>query len=198
MGPSDQSLFEQRIFTEARSFNAWTEEPVSDATLQRLYELMKWGPTSSNSCPLRIVFARSLEAKSQLAAAAAERNSPKILEAPVTAILAYDLHFSDRLPELFPHNPAITAMYRANERLVADTAFRNSSIQGGYFIVAARMIGLDCGPMSGFDHQVVDRDFFPDGRWRSNFLCLLGHGDRTRDFWPRLARPSFESACVLT
>jgi 3-hydroxypropanoate dehydrogenase len=184
-----------RVFLEARTYNAWKKEPVPERCLRDLYELVRWGPTSANCLPLRILFVQSSEAKATLADLAAPPNAPKILAAPVTAILGYDTQFYKNLPRLFPHNPSMADMYSSNAKLSEETAFRNSSIQGGYFIVAARMLGLDCGPMSGFDNEKVDELFFSDGRTKSNFLCSVGYGDNTTDFWDRLPRLEFEEAC---
>lgn len=167
---------------------------MSDAQMEALYELFKWGPTSGNACPARIVFVRSAEAKQRLADCAFDRNAVKILAAPVTAIIGYDTRFFERLPELFPHNPAMADMFAGNPALAETTAFRNGSLQGAYLIIAARMLGLDAGPMSGFDNARVDAAFFPGDRIKSNFLCSLGHGD-ARNQWPRLPRPAFADAC---
>jgi len=187
---------EARIFTSARTPGGFRPEPLPEGILDRLYELMKWGPTSANSCPLRIVFTVSQEARNRLADCAPERNAAKIRQAPATAILGYDLRFFECMPELFPHNPAMPAMFAADPELAAATAFRNGSLQGGYFIVAARMLGLDCGPMSGFDNAAVDAAFFPDGRVRSNFICALGFADASAER-PRLPRPTFTQVCAV-
>jgi 3-hydroxypropanoate dehydrogenase len=187
---------ESRIFTEARTPGAFRPDPLPAQILQKLYELLKWAPTSANSFPLRIVFAISEEARNRLADCAPERNAVKIRQAPATAILGYDLRFFERMPELFPHNPAMPAMFAKDPELAATTAFRNGSLQGGYFIVAARMLGLDCGPMSGFDNAAVDAAFFPHGRVRSNFICALGFADPAAQR-PRLPRPAFAEACAI-
>ena len=197
------------LFRKARTHIAWLDQPVSDATLRQLYELMKWGPTSANSCPARIFFLRTPQAKARLLPALSPGNMEKTRAAPVTAIIAYDLRFYDKLPRLFPHNPAMRQVFVDAPQLVEVTARRNSSLQGAYFIIAARAVGLDCGPMSGFDNARVDEEFFaagkcegcdeeflPEGHLRSNFLCNLGYGDSTKLF-PRSPRLEFEEACML-
>jgi 3-hydroxypropanoate dehydrogenase len=197
------------LFRKARTHSAWLDRPVSDATLRQLYELMKWGPTSANSCPARIFFLRTPQAKARLLPALSPGNMEKTRAAPVTAIIAYDLRFYDKLPRLFPHNSGMRQVFVDAPQLVEVTARRNSSLQGAYFILAARAVGLDCGPMSGFDNAKVDEEFFaagkcegcdeefhPEGHLRSNFLCNLGHGDSTKLF-PRSPRLEFEEACVL-
>jgi 3-hydroxypropanoate dehydrogenase len=191
---SDKDL--DTIFRSARTHNAWQDRPVSDVTLQAIYDLMRWGPTSANSFPLRIVFVKSPEAKARLAPHLSEGNRAKTMQAPVTAILAWDTQFYDRLPELFPHNPGARDWFSGNAAHAEATAFRNSSLQGGYFIIAARALGLDCGPMSGFDNAGVDAAFFPDGRCRSNFICSLGHG-APEGLKPRGPRPDFDSVCRI-
>jgi 3-hydroxypropanoate dehydrogenase len=197
------------LFRKARTQNAWLDRPVSEATLRQLYELMKWGPTSANSCPARIFFLRTPQAKARLLPALSSGNMEKTRAAPVTAIIAYDLRFYDKLPRLFPHNPGMRQVFVDAPQLVEVTARRNSSLQGAYFILAARAVGLDCGPMSGFDNAKVDEEFFaagkcegcdeeflPEGHLRSNFLCNLGYGDSTKLF-PRSPRLEFEEACML-
>ena len=191
------------LFREARTHTAWLDRPVGDDTVRELYELMKWGPTSANSGPARIVFLRSPEAKQRLVPALSPANVGKTLAAPVTAIVAYDLHFYDELPKLFPNNPGMKDVFEKAPELAAVTALRNSSLQGAYLIVAARSLGLDCGPMSGFDNAKVDAEFFGANSigsgWahvRSNFLCNLGYGDKSKLF-PRNPRLDFDEACVL-
>jgi len=183
-----------RLFRTARTHNAF-HGPVSDADLRAIYELMKWGPTSSNCQPARILFLRSREAKERLKPALSSGNRDKTLAAPVTAILAYDLHFYQHLPRMFPHNPAAASWFAGKPEAEVH-ALRNGSLQGAYFILAARAIGLDCGPMSGFDNAKVDAAFFPDGRVKSNFLCNLGRGDPSHTF-ERLPRFSFDEACRI-
>ena len=183
-----------QLFRMARTHN-WFHGPVTDAQLRALYDLMKWGPTSSNCQPARILFLRSAEAKERLKSALSSGNRDKTMAAPVTAILAYDLHFYEHLPRLFPHNQQARSWFEGRP----DTpihALRNGSLQGAYFIIAARAIGLDCGPMSGFDHAKVDAAFFPDGRLKSNFLCNLGRGDPSKTF-ERLPRFEFDEVCTI-
>jgi len=181
-----------QLFREARTHSAWHDRLVTDDQLRRIYDLMKWGPTSANSSPGRILFLRSREAKERLVPALAPQNAEKTLAAPVTAIVAHDLRFYDELPRLFPHADA-RSWFVGNEPLIEATAFRNGSLQGAYLILAARALGLDAGPMSGFDSEKVDREFFPDGRFKSNFLVNLGYGDRSR-LHPRAPRLAFEEA----
>jgi len=199
-----------RIFRTARSYSSWLEKPVTDDTLRQVYDLMKWGPTSANTCPARIVFLRTPEARERLRPALSPGNVEKTMKAPVTAIIAYDLLFYEKLPKLFPHNPGMRDLYARNPQLVEVTAKRNSSLQGAYLIIAARALGLDCGPMSGFDNARLDeeffgagkecdgceQEFFPAGHVKSNFLCNLGYGDSSKLF-PRGPRLAFEEACTL-
>lgn len=187
-----------QLFRTARTHNAWTDRPVTDAELRQVYDLMKWGPTSANCSPARIVFVRSREAKEKLRPALSAGNLAKTMAAPVTAILAYDPQFYDLLPRLFPHNLEARSWFAGEEKAAATAvaAFRNGTLQGGYFLLAARAVGLDCGPMSGFDNAKVDAAFFPDGRFKSNFLCNLGHGDPAGLF-PRSPRLPFDEACRI-
>lgn len=184
------------IFREARTHNAWKNEPVSDETLKALYELMKWGPTSANMSPARIIFVKSKEAKEKLAPALTEGNLKKTMEAPVTAIIGYDVKFYERLPELFPHAPEAKTWFNWSDEWAEMNAFRNGSLQGAYFMIAARSLGLDCGPMSGFDLNKVNELFFAGTNVKSNFLCNLGHGDPAGLF-PRSPRLPFEDACSI-
>ena len=207
--PLDDKAFDV-LFRDARTYGHWLDRPVTDQTLRALWDLMKWAPTSANSNPVRILFLRTHEAKQRLVPALSQGNVAKVLSAPVTAIIAYDLHFYDNLPKLAPHNPVLRDHFIADPQLVEVTARRNSSLQGAYFIIAARALGLDCGPLSGFDNAKVDEEFFgcgkerdPDapefftaGHYRSNFLCNLGHGD-TEKIRPRQPRLDFEDACRL-
>jgi 3-hydroxypropanoate dehydrogenase len=176
------------IFRTARTHNGWQTRPVTDELLKEVVELAKWGPTSANASPMRIVFVRSKEAKERLKPALSPNNVEKTMAAPVTAIIAHDLAFPDHLPRLFPHADA-RAWFAGNEPLIAATAFRNGSLQGAYFILAARALGLDAGPMSGFDNAKVDSAFFADTTHRSNFLVNLGYGDPAALF-PRSPRLS--------
>ena len=183
------------LFRNARTHAAWQDRPVPDATLQDLYDLLKWGPTSGNCCPARFLFLRTREAKARLLAALSPGNVEPVLKAPVTAIVATDPLFYEQLPRLFPAVDA-RAWYEANPGFADDTARRNTTLQGGYLILAARAVGLDCGPMSGFDNAMVDRDFFADTRWRSDFLVNLGYGDPA-GLGPRNPRLAFDEACRL-
>ena len=199
-----------QIFCQARTHIAWLDKPVSDETLRQLYDLMKWGPTSANSSPARFLFLRTPEAKQRLLPALAPGNVEKTMKASVTAIVAYDLRFYDKLPKLFPPNPKMASIFAESPELAEVTAMRNSSLQGAYLIIAARALGLDCGPMSGVDNAKVDHEFFGAGREeqasdeeffptthvRSNFLCNLGYGDPAKLF-PRGPRLNFEEVCVL-
>lgn len=184
------------IFLEARSQNRWLPRAVPDQLLREVYELMKWGPTSMNTSPMRVLFLRTANAKERLVPAMAAANVPKVRTAPVVAVVAYDTAFYERMPYLFPHRPEAGDLFRRNARLSQDTAFRNSSLQGAYLMVAARLLGLDCGPMSGFDENVVNDVFFPDGALRVNFVCGLGYGDPAALF-PRHPRLPFDEACTL-
>jgi 3-hydroxypropanoate dehydrogenase len=183
------------LFREARTHNVWTDQPVTDDDLRAVFDLMKWGPTSANSSPARFVFVRSAEAKERLKPALSTGNRAKTMAAPVTAIVAYDPRFYDELPRLFPHTDA-RRWFAGNEALAAETAFRNSSLQGAYFIIAARALGIDCGPMSGFDRDKVDAAFLTAYGWKSNFLINLGHGDPSA-LPPRNPRLAFDEACLL-
>lgn len=188
-----------RLFREARTHSAWRDEPVSDETLRELYELTKWGPTSANLAPARIVFLRTKEAKGRLRPALAAGNVEKTMTAPVTAIVAHDERFYEQAARLFPHFPAIRDVFANSPEMARDTALRNGSLQGAYLILAARSLGLDAGPMSGFDNAKVDAEFFATGDtkgWRSNFLVNLGHGDPAKLF-PRGPRLTFEEASRL-
>ena len=190
----DRASLDQ-LFREARTNNGWLDRPVSDEQLRGIYELMKWGPTSANSSPARIVFLRSREAKQRLVPALSPGNVDKTLQAPVTAIVAQDLEFYERLPKLFPHADA-RSWFVGNQPLIEATAFRNSSLQGAYLILAARALGLDAEPMSGFDNETVDREFFPDRRVKSNFLVNIGYGDPSK-LPPRGPRLAFEEAVQI-
>jgi 3-hydroxypropanoate dehydrogenase len=184
------------LLREARSHNKWRDDPVSDETLHELYDLLKLGPTSANCSPGRFLFLRTREAKERLAPALSSGNLEKTMAAPVTVIVAYDPKFYEHLPRLFPHNPDARSWFTSNDALAATTAFRNGTLQGAYLILAARTLGLDTGPMSGFDNDKVDEAFLRPHGWRSNFLCNLGHGDPD-GVYPRSPRLSFEDACLL-
>jgi 3-hydroxypropanoate dehydrogenase len=183
------------LFRTARTHYRWLDQPVSDDELRAVFEVMKWGPTSANSSPGRFVFLRTPEAKARLRPALSAGNIEKAMTAPVVAIVAYDPRFYDDLPRLFPHDDA-RSWFADNEELANATAFRNGTLQGAYLILAARAAGLDCGPMSGFDNERVDREFLANQGWKSNFLVNIGHGDPagTYERGPRL---SFDEACRL-
>ena len=185
----------EQLFDDARTHNGFTAEPISDDALRRIYELMKWGPTSANSSPARIVFVRSAEAKAKLLACVSPGNVVKTTSAPVTAVLGIDYAFYEKLPFLFPHADA-KSWFVGKTAHIETTAFRNASLQGGYFILAARAIGLDCGPMSGFDHAKIDAAFWAGTAVRTNFICNLGHGDRSKLF-ARSPRLPFAEACRI-
>jgi len=184
-----------QIFRTARTHRVWTDEPVADETLQALYDLMKWGPTSGNCCPARIVFVKSGDAKERLKPALDAGNVAQTMAAPVTAIVAFDLEFYEQLPKLVPHRDARTPFIGKPE-LIRTTALQSGTLQGAYLIVAARALGLDCGPMGGFDAARVDRAFFAEGKVKSNFLCNLGHGDPAK-LHPRAPRLAFDEACRI-
>jgi 3-hydroxypropanoate dehydrogenase len=183
------------LLRKARSFNDFTPQPVTDDELQALYELAKWGPTTANSQPQRIVFLRSAEAKKRLEPALSSGNRKKTLNAPVVAILAYDLRFFEHLPRLF-HNPQARSWYETTPEHIRTTALRNATLQGAYLMLAARAVGLDCGPMSGFNNDKVDAEFFPDGRFKSNFLCCIGRGDPST-LPPQDYRFVFDEVCTV-
>jgi 3-hydroxypropanoate dehydrogenase len=185
----------EKLFTEARTQNGYLEGPVSDAQLQQLYDLLKWGPTAANTCPARFTFVRSAEAKAKLLTCVSPANVQKVTEAPVTVIVGMDMTFYDKLPQLFPHADA-RSWFVGNQPSIDATAFRNSSLQGGYMILAARALGLDCGPMSGFDAAKMDAAFWDGTPVKTNFICTLGHGNPAKVF-PRSPRLSFEEACSL-
>jgi 3-hydroxypropanoate dehydrogenase len=184
------------LFRKARTHHAWRDQAVTDQQLRQLYELVKWGPTSANTCPSRFLFLRTPEAKERLKPALAPGNVVKTMTAPVTAIIATDFKFYEKMGKLFPHNPAMGERFASAPQLAEITAFRNGTLQGGYFILAARALGLDCGAMSGFDNAKVDAEFFPGGSIKSNFLCNLGHGDSSK-LLERHPRLDFEEACQL-
>ena len=191
MAVLDDKALDQ-LFREARSYNGWTDEPVTDEEIHSIYELMKMGPTSANMQPARIVWCKSLAARQKLADCASEGNKMKIIAAPVVAIIGFDIDFHDELPWLFPHTDA-KSWFEGDEAGREVGAFRNSSLQGAYLMLAARALGLDCGPMSGFDNAAVDKAFFADEpRHRSNFICAIGHGDPASIFG-RSPRPEFDT-----
>ena len=185
------------IFRKARSYNSWLDKPVSPALLQAVYELMALGPTSMNSCPARVLYLLSPQAKARLKPHLAENNINKSMSAPAVAIIANDLGFYDNLPKLFPQYPNAKAMFASAPAQANETfAMRNGTLQGGYFIVAARALGLDCAPMSGFSNEGVDKEFFAGTKLKSNFICGVGHGDPAT-LPPAHPRPSFDEACKI-
>jgi len=183
------------LFREARSHNGWLDKAVPDELLKELYDIVRWGSTSMNCCPARFTFIRSEDAKARLGPTLMPGNVDKVLAAPVTVIIAHDLEFYTRMPELFPHRD-VSPLFCDNAPFAATTAFRNGTLQGAYLIMAARALGLDCGPMSGFDNDKLDREFFPGTNLKSNFICSLGYGDTSKVF-PRLPRLDFSAACEL-
>jgi 3-hydroxypropanoate dehydrogenase len=191
-----ESAAHDLLFREARTHNKWQDRPVTDEQIHELYDLLKFGPTSANSSPARFVFIRTKEGKAKLAPALSAGNTEKTMSAPLTAIVAYDPKFFLKLPQLFPHNQDAISWFTSNDSLAATTAFRNGTLQGAYLMVAARALGLDVGAMSGFDNDTVDKAFFSDNGWRSNFLCNIGYGDLTGVF-ARSPRLSFDEACIL-
>ncbi|WP_394779924.1 malonic semialdehyde reductase [Undibacterium sp.] len=183
------------LFTNARTHNGWLDKPVTDAQLHQIYDLMKWGPTSANTSPARIVFVRSEAEKEKLVACVAPGNVDKTRAAPVTAIIGMDMEFFEKLPQLFPHADA-RAWFLGNQPMIDATAFRNSSLQGAYLMVAARAMGLDCGAMSGFDAEKINAAFFAGTNVKVNFLCNLGYGD-TEKLFSRSPRLAFDEACKI-
>jgi 3-hydroxypropanoate dehydrogenase len=190
----DDAALDQ-MFRSARTQNKWQDKPVSDTLIQAMYDLMRMAPTSANSSPARFVFINSEAGREKLKPFLLPNNVSKVMTAPVTAIIGYDLEFYEKLPVLFPHVDA-RSWFAGNERLAEATAFRNSSLQGAYLIMAARALGLDCGPMSGFDNDGVDKAFFAGTKVRSNFICCIGYGDPSGVF-PRSPRLSFDEACRI-
>lgn len=192
--PLTDSALDQ-LFREARSYNTWSSQPVNDALLHALYELMKWGPTAANSCPARIVFVKSEEAKQRLKPCLAEGNVEKSMTAPVVAIIGMDMEFYEQLPKLFPHTDA-RSWYVGKPAAIEENAMRNSTLQGAYLMLAARSLGLDCGPMSGFDKAAIEAAFFPDGKVKANFICAIGHGT-TEKLHERGPRLTFAESCRI-
>lgn len=183
------------ILTNARSHYAWTDKPVSDDVLRQIFDMTIMGPTSMNTCPMRIIYVRSDAAKEKLAKSLKPANVPKVMSAPVTAILAYDLEFWTQLPKLFPHEDR-RHFFEDKDDYIYDTAFRNSTLQGAYFMIATRALGLDVGAISGFDNAVVDDEFFTGTALKSNFLCNIGYADETALF-QRLPRFDFDDVCEI-
>jgi nitroreductase len=189
------TLSTAQLFTEARTQNGYLDRPVTDAQLRELYDLLKFGPTAANACPARFKFVRTAAAKEQLLTCVSPTNVGKITQAPVTVIVGMDMAFYEQLPKLFPHADA-RAWFVGNQPSIDATAFRNSSLQGGYMIIAARALGLDCGPMSGFDADKMDAAFWAGSTVKTNFICTLGYGDASKLF-PRSPRLDFDEACSL-
>jgi 3-hydroxypropanoate dehydrogenase len=185
-----------QLFREARTRNGWQTEPLPETMIRAVYDLARMGPTSANASPARFVFVTSDKGKEALAGCASAQNAPKILQAPCTVIIGHDLAFMDRLPELFPHNPGAKDWFPKGSEIAATTAFRNGTLQGAYLMMAARSLGLDCGPMSGFSNDKVDEAFFPGGQVKSNFICSIGHGT-DENLFPRSPRLSFDDACKI-
>jgi 3-hydroxypropanoate dehydrogenase len=184
------------IFLEARTHKQWQTRRIALDLLQEVYALAKMGPTSANCSPARFVFIVSAAAKEALRPALSPGNIDKTISAPVTVIIGYDLNFHEQLPRLYPINPAVSSWYEAKPALIHETAFRNSTLQGAYLMLAARALGLDCGPMSGFDHAKINALYWPDGSVRANFLCNLGYGEHSA-LQPRGPRLSFDDACRI-
>ncbi|MGC6475953.1 MAG: malonic semialdehyde reductase [Parvibaculales bacterium] len=184
------------LFTKARSQNGWLDMPVSDETLRDLYDVWKYGPTSANCSPARIVYVRSAAGKARLAQHLIPDNKEKTLAAPVCAVIGHHRQFYDRIPELFPHNPEAREWFSNDAAAAAATAMRNGTLQAAYMMIAARAFGLDVGPMSGFDMAGMEQEFFPDGDVEINFICTIGRGDPDKLF-DRLPRLAFEDACEL-
>lgn len=192
--PLDEAALRQ-LFLDARTHIAWRDAPVDEATLRRLWDLARMPPTSANCQPVRVVFVTSAAAKEKLRPALMPGNVDKTMAAPVTAVIGHDMAFHEELPRLFPHADA-RSWFAGNEALIEQTAFRNGTLQGAYLMLAARALGLDCGPMSGFDAAKVDAAFFPEGRVKTNFLCNIGYGDPAA-LMPRNPRLAFDEACAI-
>lgn len=183
------------LFINARSHNGWLDKNITDEQIHQIYELMKFGPTAANTCPARITFVKSDEAKEKLKAHLDEGNIDKGMSAPVVAIISYDLEFYEKLDYLFPHTDA-KSWYEGKPDKIKSVGEMNATLQGAYFMMAARSVGLDCGPMGGFNNETLDQAFFPDGKTKSIFICAIGHGDDTKIF-PRSPRLSFDEACEI-
>jgi 3-hydroxypropanoate dehydrogenase len=192
-GPLPDAALDQ-LFRTARSHSAWLDRPVSSETVRELYELTKWGPTAANSTPARFVFIRTRSGKERLKPHLTRGNVEKTMTAPCCVIIAYDTRFHDELPKLYPPRD-MRSIFAGNAALIEDSARRNSTLQGAYLILAARALGLDCGPMSGFNSVSLDTEFFPDGRWQANFLCCIGYGSGEQ-LAPRNPRLDFSEACL--
>ena len=191
---SDEAL--DTIFRQARSHNLWAEQDVSQTMLRAIYELAKWGPTSANCSPARFVFLVTQAAKQRIKPHLSPNNVDKVMKAPACVIIAYDTEFYDKLPKLFPHNPGAREWFAGKTQFAETSGFRNGTLQGAYFMIAARALGIDCGPMSGFNNEAVDKEFFPDGKIKSNFICSIGHGD-PKGLFTRSPRLAFDEACKI-
>lgn len=196
MATPSSAEFRNQVFTNARTHNAWQDKPVEDGLLQQIWDCARWAPTSMNCNPARITFVKSIEAKEKLKTCLSEGNIKKTMAAPVCTIIGVDTRFYENLPRLFPSFPGAADMFHELPELAQETAFRNASLQGAYFMIAARSFGLDCGPMSGFDAEKLEAAFFPDGRIKVNFICNLGYGDPA-GLYPRGPRPAFDEACEI-
>ncbi len=185
----------ETLFIDGRSQNGWRPNAVGDAEIRKAYDMAKWGPTSMNTQPMRLLLLRSAEAKERLKPALAPTNVEKVMTAPVIAVIAYDIEFHRQLPKVFPHNPNAQAFFTSNEAMIKPTAFRNGSLQAAYFMLALRAVGLDVGPMSGFDPAKVDAEFFADKPWQTNLICGIGHGDPAKVF-NRSPRLNFEDVAL--
>ena len=183
------------LFVNARSHNGWQEKALPDGIIQQIYELAKMGPTAANSCPARFVFVQSDEAKQRLKACLNDGNVEKSMQAPCVVIFAMDMEFYEKLSKLFPHTDA-RSWFAGNDKKIEDNAFRSSTLQAGYFMLAVRSMGLDCGPMSGLDYDKLNQEFFPDGKLKCNFICAIGYGDESKLF-DRSPRLDFDEACEL-
>ena len=185
-----------QLFRQARSHNRWQDRDVTDAQLQQIYDLMKMGPTSLNSCPARLIFIKGPDAKQRLKGCLNEGNVIKSMTAPVVALIGTDMEFYTKLNKLWPHQPEAPDWYIGKPDKIKEVAFRNSTLQGAYFIMAVRSLGLDAGPMSGFNFDKMDETFFPDGKIKSNFICAIGYGDESK-LYPRGPRLDFDEACSI-
>lgn len=190
----DQAL--DTLFREARSFSKWQDRDVSEVLLKAVYDLMKFGPTEANSCPARFVFIKSDEAKARLRPHLDAGNVDKVMTAPLTAIIAHDMKFFDQMGKLFPHAPGAREWFAGNDEKIKLVALRNSSLQAAYLMMAARALGLDCGPMAGFKADGINQEFFSDGQYKVNFICAIGYGDKATLF-PRNPRLRFDEACEI-
>lgn len=186
----------KQLFLDARSQNAWQKKDVPDSVLREMIDITKMGPTSANCSPMRVVFLKSDAAKQRIAPYLSEGNRAKTMSAPVCAIIGYDTKFYEHLPRLFPHNQEARTWFEGKPEVIQATITRNGSLQGAYLMLAARALGLDCGPMSGFDNAGVDKEFFPDGRVKSNFVCAFGYGDPAGLF-PRSPRFAFDEIAKI-